>query len=91
MIITLCLNVVVNLLVALFNFLPSLPALPETVTAVMNSFSLMLKDGFAIIGNWFNMPLVVACLALAVPVAKFHDVYALIQWFLRKIPFLNIK
>lgn len=91
MIITLCLNVVVNLLVALFNFLPSLPALPESVTAIMTTFSTMLKDGFAIIGNWFNMPLVIACLALAVPVAKFHDVYALIKWFLSKIPFLGIK
>ena len=91
MIITLCLNVVVNLLVALFNFLPSLPALPDSILTVMTSFSTMLKNGIAVISNWFNMPLLIGCLALAVPVAKFHDVYAFIKLFLSKIPFLGIK
>lgn len=91
MIITLCLNVVVNLLVSLFNFLPTLPALPESVITVLESFTTMLQGGLAIISNWFNMPLLIACLALAVPVAKFHDVYAFITWFLQKIPFINIK
>lgn len=91
MIITGALNAVISLLGMLFAFLPSLPALPSSITSVLDLFVSMLGNGLAIMGNWFNMPVLIGCLALAVPVAKFKDVWGFIRFFINKIPFINIR
>lgn len=91
MIIEAVLNVVVSLLTALFNLLPSLPAMPEVITSYWEQLVTIFNQGISFLMIWLDSTVVVACLSVSLALFLFDEFYDAILWFLRKIPFLGIK
>lgn len=91
MIITSLLNVILIVLESLFNLIPALPTLPEEVTYYWSEFLVIVSNGMSIIATYTNMTVVCSCLVLCIAMYNFEMVYDFIMWFLRKVPFINIK
>ena len=86
------LNVVISLLTALFNLLPALPAMPEVINTYWAQFLTIFNNGIAFLMYWLVPEVVTACLVSSPALCIFDDeTYDVILWFLRKIPFINIK
>ena len=85
------LNVVISLLTALFNLLPALPAMPEVINTYWAQFLTIFNNGIAFLMYWLVPEVVTACLGVSLALFIFGETYDVILWFLRKIPFINIK
>lgn len=91
MVIELVLDVVLGLLSALFDLLPSLPSLPSEITQVWSEIVGYLNMGMGFVGSWLYLPVALPCFSLILAVELWDDVYKMIRWFVNKIPFLGIK
>lgn len=91
MIIELVLNVVVSLLTALFNLLPALPAMPDVITTYWTQFIDIFNTGISFLMLFIVPEVLYACLGVSLALFVFDETYDIILWFLKKIPFLNIK
>lgn len=91
MIIEALLNVVITVLGALFNLLPSLPAMPDIITIYWNQFVEILGMGLSFLMVFLVPEVVMACLGVSLAIFLFDELYDIILWFIRKIPFLGIK
>lgn len=91
MIIEAVLSVVVSLLTALFNLLPELPAMPEIISTYWSQFVVIFNNGLSFLMFFLVPDVLYACLGISLALFIFDETYDFILWFLRKIPFLNIK
>ena len=89
MIIELLLNLIKTLLNVAFGWI-NLPDFPEELTSSLESFLDLVFDNLSLLG-FFIRP---TTLAIAIPILiiliNFEQIYKLIMWILRKIPFLNM-
>lgn len=91
MIIEALLGVVLTLLTSLFNLLPSLPDLPDVFTTYWNEFLTILNGGLSFLMNFLVPEVVVGCLSVVIAIFFFDEIYDIVLWFIKKIPFLGIK
>lgn len=91
MIITAVLQVVLTLISTLFNLLPSLPSLPDYIVSIFDDFSSMLMQGLSFFCNYVDTRVMMGCLVAGLAIHNFNELYNIIIWFLKKIPFINIK
>lgn len=91
MIIEAVLSVIVSLLTALFNLLPELPAMPEVINTYWTQFLDIFNNGIAFLMYWLVPEVVAGCLGVSLALFVFDETYDIILWFIRKIPFINIK
>lgn len=91
MIIEAVLSVVVSLLTALFNLLPELPAMPEIINTYWTQFVTIFNNGLSFVMFFLEPDVLYACLGISLALFIFDETYDFILWFLRKIPFINIK
>lgn len=76
----------------ILDFLDVLPAMPDSVVGVLNTFfDNIFSYGWN--GACFFLPMdyVLILIPLVLLVSNFEHVYHLIMWVLRKIPLVNIK
>lgn len=91
MIISGVLGVVLSLFSALLNTLPALPQLPAEVATIMDDLIILMGQGVNLMANFINMPLALSLAGLSLALHKFQEAWNILFWFLRKIPFINIK
>lgn len=85
------LSVVITVLSTLFNLLPSLPAMPEIINYYWAEFITILGNGLSFLMVFCVPEVVMACLGIVIAIFLFDEMYDVILWFIRKIPFLGIK
>ena len=69
----------------------NIPAAPEEVTTVIDTMITYMRSGIGFLFLFFNMDLVKIMIPFVLIVANFEEVYKLVMFVLRKIPFLGIE
>lgn len=92
MIITALIELILNVLGALLVF--DLPALPESVTSILNDISGYLVSGVGIIRAFVGdgcMTVLATLFGLVVLANAAYFLYSFVFFVIRKIPMLNVK
>ena len=87
MILEAILNLVKTLLFGWIN----LPPFPEGLTSSIDSFFSLIFDNLTILGFFIRPETLTIAIPVLIILLNFEQVYKLILWILRKIPFLNIN
>mgnify|MGYP006889135674 FL=1 len=69
----------------------NIPAAPPEVTSVIDTMITYMRSGIGFLFLFFNMDLVKIMIPFVLIVANFEEVYKLVMFVLRKIPFLGIE
>lgn len=80
-------NSAIKLIFAWIN----IPAAPLEVTSVIDTMITYMRSGIGFLFLFFNMDLVKIMIPFVLIVANFEEVYKLVMFVLRKIPFLGIE
>lgn len=91
MIITALLKVVLSIFDALLSLLPSIPALPESVTEILDTCLSYFTAGLAMLSNFVYMDVVTTLITLFLAMVSFKEIWRFIWWIVRKIPFLGVE
>lgn len=84
------LSVVSTLIHLLFGFV-NIPAMPEAIETSVDYVFDLLFNGVQFLGFVMHWEVVKVCLPVLLAVLLFEDVYYLVMWILRKLPFLGIE
>lgn len=79
------LNVLFAVLKVLFGWL-SLPAMPDSITSVIDGVIAYIVDALPLLWVFFDKPVVTVCLVVALACVNFDKVYDLLMWILAKLP-----
>lgn len=90
MIINALLSVVKVLINILFGWV-QLPAVPESITSVVDTVFSYMQQGIGIVWLFVPQGLVQVLLPLVIVVHNFDHLYHLGMWILKKIPMLGIE
>lgn len=82
-------NLFANAIKLIFAWI-DIPAAPEQVSTVIDQMIGYLQSGIGLLYIFFNMDLVKIMIPFVLIVANFEEVYKLVMFVLRKIPFLGI-
>lgn len=88
------LNVLLNGLYFLIDFLfgwINIPQVPESITNSINSFLNLIFDNLSLLGFFIRPTTLKILVPLIIIVINFKYIYKFIMWFLKKLPFINIK
>lgn len=90
MIISALLNVVRSLIEILFGWV-QLPAVPDTITTVVDTLFTYMQQGIGILWIFVPQDLVKIILPLVIIIHNFDHLYHLGIWILKKIPMIGIE
>lgn len=88
------LNVLLNGLYFLIDFLfgwINIPQVPESITNSINSFLNLIFDNLSLLVFFIRPTTLKILVPLIIIVINFKYIYKFIMWFLKKLPFINIK
>lgn len=88
------LNVLLNGLYFLIDFLfgwINIPQVPETITSSINTFLNLIFNNLSLLGFFLRPTTLKILVPLIIVVINFKYIYKFIMWFLKKLPFINIK
>lgn len=86
-------STVANILLEVLNILllpVQLPSLPENVQQTMQSVVDYVGSGMQILANFLDFAYLGPLFAIAFLIHYAHDLYRVVMWLLRKIPFLSL-
>lgn len=90
MIISALLNIVRSLIEILFGWV-QLPAVPESITNVVDTLFTYMQQGIGILWIFVPQDLVKIILPLVIIIHNFDHLYHLGIWILKKIPMIGIE
>lgn len=90
MIILWLLQVVADVLKAVFGILPSVPATPDSIVSGGEWVTNTIASVISVLQYVYTAPLLTAIILVIVGILAFESIYHLVMWVVRKIPFLNI-
>lgn len=90
MIIEALLNLVKGLLNVVFGWI-SLPPFPEQLTGSIDTFLNLIFDNLNLLGFFIRPITLTVCIPILIILLNFEQVYKLIMWIVKKIPFLGVK
>jgi len=90
MIIESLLNLIKGLLNVVFGWI-SLPAFPEGLTNSVDSFLDLIFGNLSLLGFFIRPATLMIAIPMLIILLNFEQVYKLVMWILRKIPFLNMN
>lgn len=90
MLLTLLFEMIFILIEPLFFFV-NLPPVPPEVDAALDVFFEYIIQGLDFIWLVFERDLVVVCLPIILIVENAQGIWKVVQWILRKIPFVGIE
>lgn len=90
MIVEAVLNLFANAIKLIFAWI-DIPAAPEEITSIIDQMVTYMESGMGLLYIFFNMNLVKIMIPFVLIVANFEEVYKLVMFVLRKIPFLGIE
>lgn len=76
---------------ALFDLLPSVPAVPEAVSSGGDWVINAISSASGLLTALFTAPLLAAAVFIMIGILTFEQVYHTVLWVAKKIPFLSIK
>lgn len=88
------LNTLLNGLFFIIDFLFSwinIPQVPDTLIDSINSFLNLIFDNLSLLGFFVRPTTLKILVPLIIIVINFKYIYKFIIWFLKKLPFINIK
>ena len=88
------LNLLLNGLYFIIDFLfgwINIPQVPESITNSINSFLNLIFDNLSLLGFFIRPTTLKILVPLIIIVINFKYIYKFIMWFLKKLPFINIK
>lgn len=88
------LNSLLNGLYYIIDFLfgwINLPQVPTSITGSINSFLDLIFDNLSLFGFFVRPTTIKIIIPLVIVVINFKYIYKFIMWFLKKLPFINIK
>ena len=83
-------NALCSLVLSVTSFI-NIPDIPEDVLTNLETFKTAIVNGYGLLSNYLNMPLVIGLLGTIVVIDVVTHAYFFIMWILRKIPVLNIS
>ena len=90
MIIEALLNLIKVLLNVVFGWI-SLPPFPEGLTSSIDAFISLVFDNLSLLGFFIRPATLMISIPVLIILLNFEQVYKLVMWIVRKIPFLGIK
>lgn len=90
MIIEALLNLIKLLLNVVFGWI-SLPPFPSELTSSVNTFVSLIFDNLSLLGFFVRPLTLMVSIPVLIILLNFEQVYKLVMWIVRKIPFLGIK
>lgn len=90
MILETLLNAIKLLLTTVFGFI-NLPQFPEELTNSIDSFLDLIFGNLSLLGFFIRPLTLTICIPILIILLNFEQVYKLIIWIVKKIPFLGIK
>lgn len=90
MIIEALLNLIKLLLNVVFGWI-SLPPFPEELTSSIDMFISLIFDNLSLLGFFIRPITLTVSIPILIILLNFEQVYKLVMWIVRKIPFLGIK
>lgn len=88
------LNTLLNGLYFIIDFLfgwINIPQVPDTLVDSINSFLNLIFDNLSLLGFFVRPTTLKILVPLIIIVINFKYIYKFIMWFLKKLPFINIK
>lgn len=88
------LNTLLNGLYFIIDFLfgwINIPQVPDTLIDSINSFLNLIFDNLSLLGFFVRPTTLKILVPLIIIVINFKYIYKFIMWFLKKLPFINIK
>ncbi len=88
------LNSLLNGLYYIIDFLfgwINIPQVPETITSSINTFLNLIFNNLSLLGFFIRPTTLKILVPLIIVVINFKYIYKFIMWFLKKLPFINIK
>lgn len=88
------LNTLLNGLYFIIDFLfgwINIPQVPDTLIYSINSFLNLIFDNLSLLGFFVRPTTLKILVPLIIIVINFKYIYKFIMWFLKKLPFINIK
>ncbi|RGR66888.1 hypothetical protein DWY25_17385 [Holdemania filiformis] len=91
MIFTGLMQMVLGAIKGILSILPAFPATPAfIVTGVMTLFT-WLSGGLEFLSFFVRLNTIVTLAPIVILIAEGEDIYNMVMWVLRKLPFLNIN
>lgn len=90
MIIEALLNLIKGLLNVVFGWI-SLPPFPEQLTSSIDTFLSLIFDNLNLLGFFIRPITLTVCIPVLIILLNFEQVYKLVMWIVKKIPFLGVK
>ncbi len=90
MILEALLNLIKGLLNVVFGWI-SLPPFPEELTTSIDGFLSLVFDNLNLLGFFIRPITLTVGIPILIILLNFEQVYKLVMWILRKIPFLNMN
>lgn len=84
------LNAILSLLQVIFGWI-NLPSFPADIENTLWSFEELMFSSATCLGFFVRLSTVFALLPLLLIIVNFDQVYRLVMWIVRKIPFLNMS
>lgn len=91
MLIDLIIDGFIALIEFIFGLLPSLPEVPATIQGYINQFLDMLFQGMGLIDIFLDLTTFKLILVAWLATFQFHNIFRLIMFIAKKIPFLGFK
>lgn len=88
------LNTLLNGLYYIIDFLfgwINIPQVPDTIVDSINSFFNLIFNNLSLLGFFVRPTTLKILVPLVIVVINFKYIYKFIMWFLKKLPFINIK
>ena len=88
------LNLLLNGLYFIIDFLfgwIQIPQVPDSIISSINSFFNLIFDNLSLLGFFIRPTTLKILVPLIIIVINFKYIYKFIMWFLKKLPFINIK
>lgn len=90
MILEALLNIIKTLLETVFAFI-NLPAFPEELTSSVETFLNLIFENLSLLGFFIRPLTLTVSIPILIILLNFEQVYKLVMWIVRKIPFLGIE
>lgn len=88
------LNTLLNGLYYIIDFLfgwINIPQVPDTIVDSINTFFNLIFNNLSLLGFFVRPTTLKILVPLVIVVINFKYIYKFIMWFLKKLPFINIK
>lgn len=91
MIFTTLFNMVLGVVKGILSILPAFPATPTFIVTGVATLFTWLSGGLEFLSFFVRLNTIVTLAPLVILIAEGEDIYHMVMWVLKKLPFVNIN